>query len=232
MHPQSSPTSGGKCPFHAAAASTTLSLADALREQTKDAHTRAEKHPQQARLVKGEATREDYAAWLGQMAHVWRAVDRGLVMKAAGDPRMSAMTRPYHAHAARVDADLAFLGSPAALHAALPATGAFVTMVNEAAAAAGPGLVGIWYVLEGSANGGKYIAKAISKSLGIAGPQGLMSLDPHGEAQRERWQAWRADVDTQPWSEAERASIVIAATDTFNAIHALLNDLEAAPAPR
>lgn len=227
MEPQSSPAA--KCPFHALAGHTG-SLADALREQTKDAHARAEKHPQQSRLVKGQATREDYAAWLGQMAHVWRAVDRGLVLKAAADPRIGAIARPYHAHALRVEADLAFLGTPDPTPS--PATGALVAKVNQAAASAGPEILGIWYVLEGSANGGKYIAKAISKSLGIAGPEGLMSLDPHGEAQRERWQAWRADVDAQRWSEPERASIVNAATDTFNAIHSLLDDLEVAPSAR
>jgi heme oxygenase len=212
--------------------SKAVSLADTLREQTKDAHTRAEKHPQQARLVKGEATREDYAAWLGQMAQVWRALDRGLATKAATDPRISAITRPYHAHAARVEADLTYLGSPIETHAELPATAAFVAKVNMAAAGVGPELVGIWYVLEGSANGGKYIARAISKSLGIAGPEGLMSLDPHGDAQRERWQAWRADVDAQPWTEGERASIVSAATETFNSIHSLLDDLEVTPSTR
>ncbi|MBI1191163.1 MAG: hypothetical protein GC200_10850 [Tepidisphaera sp.] len=202
------------------------SLSMALRERTRQAHTRAERHPQQARLVKGEATRAQYAAWLGQMLPVWREVDRGLVVNAAHDPRVGAMLHPYHAHAGRIEADLAYLGESAQGHEMTPATRRMCELVASEANAAEPGIVGIWYVLEGSANGGKYIARAISKSMHIPGPEGLMSLDPHGEAQRERWERWRRELDSQGWSEAERAKIIEAANATFDGIYELLEDLD------
>lgn len=201
-------------------------LSETLRERTREAHTRAERHPQQARLVKGEATREQYAAWLGQMLPVWRALDRGLALRAAHDPRVGAMVREYHAHAHRIEADLRFLGTGADALEATPGTRRMVEVVT--ASAAGPGIVGIWYVLEGSANGGKYIAKAVSRSLNIPGPEGLTGLDPHGEAQRERWQQWRADLDAQAWSEGERREIIEAANATFDGVYELLEDLDRA----
>lgn len=221
-----------RCPF-AKMANPEGSLADTLREQTKDAHTRAERHSQQARLVKGEATRADYAAWLGQMLHVWRALDRGMATKAAEDSRLAAMLKPYHPHADRVQADLEYLAQTdglAAEHAELPATRKFVEFVEAAAIAITPDIVGVWYVLEGSANGGRYIAKALSRSLGLAGPDGLRSLDPHGEAQRDRWQAWRTDLDAQPWTTQERSLIVAAACVTFAAVYDLLDGLTQAAA--
>lgn len=213
-----------KCPFgHSSApAAPTVGLADTLKEQTKAAHAMAERHPIQARMVKGESTRAQYAAYLGQLLPVWKAIDAGLWVKAANDPRVASMVKPYHANAGRVAADLAFLGASAG--EVLPATQQFVDLVKTASG--GVGIVGVWYVLEGSANGGKYIAKALSRGLGIAGPEGLTSFDPHGDQQRERWQAWRASLDAQTWTEAERAEIVSAATATFEAIYGLMEGME------
>lgn len=211
---------GGRKPAEAAP-----SLADALKERTKEAHARAERHPMQARMVKGEVTREQYAAWLGQMLPVWRAVDAGLVALAARDARVAAMVMPYHAHAERIAADLKFVGQCGGCHPALPATARFVAMVNRAAASDGPELVGAWYVLEGSANGGRFIAKALSRGLGIAGPEGLTSFDPHGERQREYWQAWRVGLDGQVFAEAERNAIIAAASATFNAVYDVMEDM-------
>lgn len=219
-----------KCPFARMLGSPAVSLADTLKERTKEAHARAERHPIQARMVKGEVTREQYAAWLGQMLPVWRAVDAGLAALAARDTRVAAMVKPYHAHAERVAADLKFLGQCGGCHSPLPATARFVELVNRAAASGGPGLVGVWYVLEGSANGGRFIAKALSRGLNIAGPEGLTSFDPHGERQREYWQAWRAGLDAQAFAEAERNAVVVAATATFDAVYDMMEDMASAGA--
>lgn len=218
-----------KCPFARLFGSKPASLADALREKTKDAHTRAEKHPMQARLVKGEATREQYAAWLGQMLHVWRGVDAAIAKLAARDPRVAAMVKPYHAHAERIVADLKFLGQCGGCHPAVPAASRFAMWVSVAAANSDPAVVGAWYVLEGSANGGRYIAKALSRTLDLPGPEGLTALDPHGEAQRERWQAWRADLDAQRWNAAERNAVIAAASATFDAVYEVMEEMSAAP---
>lgn len=223
-------SSAPKCPFARLFGGTKTaeappSLADALKERTREAHARAEKHPVQARMVKGEVTREQYAAWLGQMLPVWRAVDAGLSALAARDPRVAAMVKPYHAHAERVAADLKFLGQCGGCHPPLPATVRFVELVQLAAKSRGPDLVGIWYVLEGSANGGRFIAKALSRGLDIAGPEGLTSFDPHGERQREYWQAWRAGLDAQTFGDAEREAIIAGASATFDAVYELMEDM-------
>lgn len=207
------------------------SLADALKERTREAHARAEKHAVQARMVKGEVSRAEYAAWLGQMLPVWREVDAGLAALGSRDARVAAMVRPFHAHADRLVADLEFLGERGSGHPPLAATARFVALVRGAERSGGPALVGIWYVLEGSANGGRFIAKALSRALGIAGPEGLTSFDPHGEAQRERWQAWRAGLDAQVFDEAEREAIIAAATATFDAVWEVMEDMSRGKGP-
>lgn len=219
-----------KCPFARLFGSKPTSLADMLREQTKDAHARAEKHPVQARLVKGEATRADYAAWLGQMHHLWRAVDAATAKLAARDARVAAIVRPYHPHAHRVAVDLAFLGHAPADFPTVPAASDFSMWLNIAAANADPAVLGAWYVLEGSANGGRFIAKAVSRSLNLPGPQGLTALDPHGDSQRERWAAWKADLDAQAWKGHERDAVIAAAARTFDAIHDIMEQMAQSPA--
>ncbi len=220
-------TTAPRCPFSRATGAAVPSLADALKERTREAHTRAERHSLQADMVTGNVTREQYAAWLGQVLHVWRAVDCGLASLAARDPRVAAMVKPYHAHADRIVADLEFLGLRGEVDAALPATARFVDLVNGTSAGprVGPSLVGIWYVLEGSANGGRFIAQALSRALKIAGPEGLTSFNPHGERQREYWQAWRAGLDAETFDDSERGEIIAAAAATFDAMYDLMDDL-------
>lgn len=220
-----------KCPFARLLGSPAAGLADTLKERTKEAHARAERHPVQARMVKGEVTREQYAAWLGQMLPVWRAVDAGLSALAARDGRIAAMLRPYHAHAERIAADLEFLGQCGGCHPPHAATSRFVELIARAGASGGPDLVGVWYVLEGSANGGRFIAKALSRGLNIAGPEGLTSFDPHGERQRDYWQAWRAGLDAQMFGEAERDAIIAAASATFDAVYEVMEDMNASVDP-
>jgi len=216
-----------KCPFARNAGTPVASLADTLKESTKEAHARAERHEVQAKMVKGEITRQEYGAWLGQMLPLWSAVDAQLSALAARDARVFSMVKPYHAHADRVAADLKFLGQCASDHPELGATTQFVKFINSAAASGLPGIVGVWYVLEGSANGGRFIAKALSRGLGIAGPDGLTSFDPHGERQREYWQAWRAALDANSFTNAERDAIISAASDTFDAIYNIMEDMNA-----
>lgn len=239
MHDHTNPNNGGptegkpaaKCPFARFFGGKPASLAEALRERTKEAHARAEKHPIQARLVKGEATRTDYAAWLGQMHVAWRAIDAAVAKLAARDARIAAMLRPYHPHAARVEADLKFLGRATAEFTPTRAAADFALWLNIAAANSDSAVVGAWYVLEGSSNGGRFIAKALTRALDLPGPDGLTALDPHGEAQRERWAAWKADLDAQPWKSHEREAIVGAAERTFDAVREIMEQMEAGAAP-
>jgi heme oxygenase len=201
-------------------------LAEALKARTAEAHTRAEKHPVQERMVKGQVSRGEYAAWLRQMLPIWLALDEVLGDLARADGRVAGVYQPYHPHAERVRADLAFMGE--AERGATAAALEIAARVRTMAAGQTPaGVLGVWYVLEGSANGGRFIAKALSRSLSMPGPEGLTSLDPHGEAQRERWQAWREAMNAQGFSPAEREAMVAAAVWTFEAIYAVMEEMSA-----
>lgn len=217
--------SGSKCPFARLMGREPASLADTLREKTKDAHSRAERHPMQARMVQGCVTRGEYAAWLVQMLAMWRSLDAALKSLAGKDERLGAMLRPYHVHAHRIEEDLAHMGFAHDAAGVQPTAAAFASAVRDAGERGHVGVIGAWYVLEGSTNGGRFIAKALSRSLDLPGTKGLTSFDPHGEQQRPRWQAWRADLDAQAWTESERDAIVATASATFDAIYDLMEEL-------
>lgn len=203
---------------------TGTSLADELKSATREAHTKAERHPIQGRMISGRMDRSEYVAYLGQNVAVWRALDAGLAT--AKDPRVQAIRRAYHEHAPRIAADLAYLAPGQAVEGPLPATQAFIALINRVAG--GPGLLGVWYVLEGSTNGGRFIAKALGPALGLTGLDGLRTLDPHGEAQRERWGAWRTGLDAQAFTAAERQEIIASADATFAAMYDLMEGMVAA----
>ncbi len=200
------------------------SLADELKATTREAHTKAERHPIQARMISGRMDRAEYVTYLSQNLAVWQALDTGLA--SARDPRVVGFRRAYHEHAPRILADIAHLNGGKPVDAPLPATLDFVRLIKTVSD--GPGLLGVWYVLEGSTNGGRFIAKALGPALGLSGPDGLRTLDPHGEAQRERWSAWRAGLDAQVFTPAERRMIIAAANDTFSAMYDMMEGMVAA----
>ncbi len=200
------------------------SLADTLKGGTREQHTRAERHSLMGRMISGTITPDQYAAYLRQMWHVQHALETGLQSRMA-EPAFAVLVRPYHFHADRVKADLA------ALHAAtdgplLVGTANFVSLIARGAADMRPWLLGVWYVLEGSTNGGRFIAKALARVFGPG--VAVSSIDPHGELTRERWQAWRAGLDSLTLSGSDREAIIDAAKQTFDAIYDLLDDVERA----
>lgn len=201
-------------------------LSSQLREATAEAHTVAERHPVQGRMARGAASREDYANWLEQMYHVWSAVDATVANSAARDERVRSMLQPYHVHTPRIVADLAFLGRTGSPAPASPGTQQLVDFIRSLASSSAA--IGPWYVLEGSNNGGRFLAKALGKALEIPGPAGLTSLDPHGEAQQPRWHEWRAALDSQHFTDAEQNAMIDAAGRTFAGLTPVFDDLPVA----
>jgi len=211
--------------MHAAEVSATAvelpSLAMRLRMETRDAHTRAERHPMQGRLVRGLSSRSEYGAYVGQLIHVHRELDKALKERGASWPSLGAMIQPYHAHEQAARLDYADLVPGDATPEPWPTTRAFLAIIDRARKSESLDLVGIWYVLEGSTNGGRFIAKAFRGALGFGDERGLRLMDPHADAVRERWEAWRAGCDALNLTPAQQDAVVAAASATFDAVYDL-----------
>lgn len=194
-----------------------------LKAATDDLHRFAEGRELQRSLVKGTLPRDLYAAFLGQMHLVHRALERGIARVAAMHPAFGAVVRDHHRRETQLSDDLRFLGADTT--APLDATAALIERIDRTAAEAPVALLGMLYVLEGSTNGSKFIARSLVRAYGLQPGPGLSYLDPHGDLQRPRWAAFRRDMDAVAFSAAESAAIEDAARACFEAVARISDEL-------
>jgi heme oxygenase len=192
-----------------------MPLAQTLRDDTRELHTFAEKRPLQIEFVSGRTTRERLAAYLAQLAHVHAALERAIEQH-ADHPAVAPLTAHTSEHAPRLAADVASL-DPATAFEALPGTSDLVASMHAHAATDPARVAGALYVLEGSMNGNRFIARALAKALALApGQPGLSYFDPYGESQPARWAAFREALGSIP--ESATPAVVEGAEFMFRAI--------------
>lgn len=190
-------------------------LHEALKSATWPLHQRAEHHPFQAAIMRGSIPRAGYIAQLEQTLLVHEALEGHLASLRARVPALAAMVQDHHFRVPHARADLAALGGSTS-PTALAATRAFIAEIGTCAATTPHALIGYLYVLEGSTNGAKFIAKALAKALGITDGRGLSYQDPHGERQRERWTAFKEGLNTLELSDSQRPEVIEAAASLFD----------------
>jgi heme oxygenase len=199
---------------------TTSNIMDLLKDRTSEHHRRAEQQPLQQALVKGTATRDQYAAWLGQMMHIHTALEHAIEKYTARERRLAVATAEQFGHA-RLAADLRTLGIDPTSVTTSAATAAVCGQIRDAAAANPVTLLGFHYVLEGSKNGNRYIAMALRRGLGLTPGTGDTYLDPYGDEQRPKWAAFRASMGAQSYTEAETEAVIAAAGMMFDGVSAV-----------
>lgn len=87
-------------------------------------------------------------------------------------------------------------------------------------------LLGILYVLEGSTNGSKFIARRLRPAYELpATGEGAGYLDPFGDMQPARWRAFKAAMDARRLPAAEVGHLTLAAHQTFGSIRELGSEL-------
>lgn len=200
------------------------SVMQRLKSETSDLHSAAERHPFQQSLLRGTVSREAYAQWLGQMLLIHRALEAHLRRLAPRFPSVASVLRDYQFQEPYLLGDLAFLGVEARSVAPLPAAARLMSRIDSDAHEHPLSLLGMHYVLEGSNNGSRYIAKSIRRALGLQA-QGVAYLDPYGEEQPARWAQFKADMDAAGFSGPEEDSLVAGAGAMFQAVWELSEDL-------
>ena len=193
-----------------------------LKTETAEQHKAAESRPFQRRLVTGDVSAADYGRWLGQMLIVHRTLEGRLRKAVAGDARIARVVKEDQYREEMIVADLADLRADLAAIACGRGTIGLTAHIERVDSMQ---LLGMHYVLEGSTNGNKFIARAIRRSLGLAPGRGDRYLDPYGDAQREKWASFKADMDSVGWSAPDADGIVAGAVGMFDGITALSGDL-------
>lgn len=193
-------------------------IGDRLKDENAELHTRAEKAPLQAALVQGRLSREGYAALLGQMLFVHRAVEEVIDSARARHAGIGAIVSQSQHKSHLVEQDLEALGVDAAALAPMDSTARVVSMIRERGRAHPEVAFGLHYVLEGANNGNQFIARVIQRTYAFEGSSGTRSLDPYGSRQREVWGAFKQSLNAQVFTDAERDRMVDGAKAMFQAI--------------
>jgi heme oxygenase len=122
-------------------------------------------------------------------------------------------------------ADLHFFGVDAASIEPRSPVKSLVAAFEESRISRPTAFFGSYYVLEGSKNGARFIARAVMPAYGLTPGNGTRYLDPHGEQQRPLWQAFRERMDAAGFTGDEAEEIVRAASAMFRAIRELDDDI-------
>jgi heme oxygenase len=164
-----------------------------LKASTEEAHRQAETRPLMRSIAQGTVGRDRFVAHLEQLLLVHRALDPAVQRAVTDHPSWSGIAAAERGRVADLEADLKVLGGSLA-PASLPATTAMVTAIAKATPLQ---LLGMFYVTEGSTNGGRFLAKRVARTLGLdpVSRDGLRALDPYGERQPELWAAFKSAMN-------------------------------------
>lgn len=193
------------------------SIMQRLKTETRDLHSHAETRTLQRQIASGEVDRGAFAAYLGQLFVVHRALETALAESGSSDTAIRAIATPDRMRVPDLERDLAFHEVKVDSLDAGAAARRFAAHIDEALGSEPVALLGALYVLEGSTNGGRFLARALRQSWHLDG-EGLAYFDPYGDEQPQRWAAFKRDMDTLDFGADQQEAIIDMAKDTFKAI--------------
>lgn len=201
-------------------------LTQELKEKTRQQHDEAEHHGLHEVMFGSQgvdAARDAYVGTLQQHLHIQIAFERELRRLAKESPGFASIVRDEHYHLAALRNDLRAFR--AAEVEPTPGTRSFIEYIERAARGDGMALLGVFYVFEGSTNGGTIIAMRVSELLGLAPGVGTTFINPHGNQVRPIWMKWKAAVDALTLTDAQRDAAIAGAQEAFRLSGAVLSDV-------
>jgi heme oxygenase len=144
-------------------------LADALRDATQALHTRAERTGLVNDILRGQASREDYAVFLRNLLPVYEALEQGLERR-RGLPEIGELAQPSVYRAASLIADLEALHGPgwADEIPILPVGRDYAARLIQIAADDPSRLIPHAYVRYlGDLNGGQVLKRLLARALNL-----------------------------------------------------------------
>lgn len=205
-------------------------IMEVLKVGTQDLHDSAENHAYQVALIKGELPVEGYVAHLEQMYLVHKSLEAKLREHRNAHPAFEAVITEDQYQEPYLLEDFAHFGVDANSIQSTEGTEQVIQAIENAAESAPIKLLGLHYVLEGSNNGGRYIAKKLAQVYSFADGQGLKYFDPYGEEQRPKWMKFRETMNTIDFTDEERDLLLEGAKEMFHGAKLISDSLVAATA--
>ncbi len=200
-----------------------------LKDATGEQHTRAERHPMQASLVRGQLPVDAYCGYLEQLRHVHATLETQLMDAVIRDSRVAKVVRESQFRVEAIEADLAHFDCSGVDRTMNEATAALCEEITRTSETNPVALLGYHYVLEGSTNGGRFIAKALCGAYRLTpGGDGTRYLDPYGENHGAEWGAFRENMGAIELGDDDVASMVATASAMFDGITSIMDALTGA----
>ncbi len=206
-------------------ASTNAALLSArLRQHTRTWHDSLDAHPVLRALTSDALTRPDYHAIVERLLGFYAPLEALLSRPAAQLPGFEAHERwktPLLAH------DLDVLRHSRAAHPPVPRCTDLPVVQTPSQA------LGVWYVAEGTALGGRAVLQNIRRTLGLSAGFGASFFACYQDASGRRWRAFLElleDLHAQGCVDADLC--VDAASDTLAALQRWFDAVPMVHAPR
>lgn len=184
-----------------------------LREATADVHRRVEGR---LRVMDPRLTLRRYTRIVAAFYSIYRPLE-ARVQGACGDSPLGAFAATRR-KAGRLEGDLQALGYSAA------EVGTVRPSAHVPALRTPDEALGALYVTEGAALGGQFIAKHVSRVLGLGPETGLSFFTGDGTATPVHWQRFRDLLSAQPAGAAP--AVVAAAVATFSCFDNTFAEME------
>jgi heme oxygenase len=199
-------------------------IMDRLREETSNLHSQAESRQLQRQIAKGTVDRVAFVRYLGQLFLLHRALETALSESRGSHPAISALAIRERMRVPDLTFDLDYFGVDPDGVQPVEATGRFVTLIERARSVDPVALLGAFYVVEGSTNGGRFLAQVLRKSWDLDGG-GIASFDPYGDRQPLVWRAFKREMNAAAFDPEQVEAIVDVAKRTFEAIAEISDDV-------
>jgi heme oxygenase len=196
---------------------TASSIMSRLKEETKELHSMAESRTLQQQIARGQVDRERFAAYLGQLYLVHHKLESALVAARSDSSAVETMAQDHRMRVPDLEKDLSFYGLDSSTLEPGKATVDFMQAIDRLQADDPAALLGSLYVLEGSTNGGKFLARVLRQAWKLDG-EGLSYFDPYGEEQSAIWAEFKTEMDGLNFDPHQQDAILDAARETFRAI--------------
>jgi heme oxygenase len=201
----------------------------ALRGSTKTVHEKANRSRYMNSLLGGELTVAGYTRLAVQYYFIYRAIEQASDAMAV-DPVGGRFVFDELRRLPKLARDMEFLVGPGWQDTIrpLPATVAYTRRVREAAGEWAGGYVAHHYTRYlGDIAGGQIIRRLLEKNYQLTGAGALFyHFEEIGSAPAFR-DRYRAQLDTAPWDEAERARVIDEALMAFECNVAVFDELAA-----
>lgn len=195
-----------------------------LRDATKEDHVAAERSPFMGRLLRGQAARQEYSAYLASLLPVYVALEETL-------PTMPEWVRDLHPSAllrqASLVADLRALSNADGPPAPVPSAVGLADRVREMAERPGPWVAHAWVRYMGDLSGGQVLARIVARSYGLADDVGTAFYRFPEISDGDAFKAtYRDGLDRAPLIEAEVGAAVEEARAAFATHRRIFAELE------